>query len=618
MIELTFPLQGEAVPVHVPESGADLDAFRDWFEDANRRGPIGFDTETTGLDIYAPGYRVRTAQFGDRTQGWVLRVDNDPRMMRHAIRALKEANKLIIHNAPFDWLVCDEHMPGITLEMLAPKTIDSRLLAALVDPRGRDEGGLGTALKPNSAHYLDPHAPDTQEGLYAVFHRYKANKHTGWKVPEIIHDPTFLSYGGGDVILVSRLAPILAARLSDMGVRQDLIDYEHELARICSIMTRTGILIDQDYTRNLDVELEAQFAKYSGVAASFGVINVNSNDQIITAMQATGVELTERTEKGALSVGKTVINPLAGFDVRGNRLDHIDPHPLAEAIYHAKRASKWRKTYVERFLNNADRQSRIHPSINSLQARTARMSITGDLAAQTLPSSDSMIRRAVLAEPGHRWFSVDFTAVELRVLAALADVRLMKQAIAEGRDLHDFTTELVYGNPFTPKQRKTCKGIGLGKVYGGGLATLVAQSGAPAPEVAKALKRYEAVYPEIGRASRRWQREARQNGFVTVTATGRPLPLDPHRAYAVVNYQCQSAARDVLGQGLITIEEAGLLPYLRLPIHDEVVGSAPADEAEEIMHEVERCMTMSLGGVPIDAKGEVGGRSWGSLYGADF
>jgi DNA polymerase-1 len=106
--------------------------------------------------------------------------------------------------------------------------------------------------------------------------------------------------------------------------------------------------------------------------------------------------------------------------------------------------------------------------------------------------------------------------------------------------------------------------------------------------------------------------------MVHVSVTGRRMPLDRHRTYAVVNYACQSAARDCLGQALINMEDAGLLDYLRLPIHDEVVGSAPAADAQDIVREIERCMTFDLFGVPIVAGGEIKGRSWGSLYGADF
>jgi DNA polymerase-1 len=214
--------------------------------------------------------------------------------------------------------------------------------------------------------------------------------------------------------------------------------------------------------------------------------------------------------------------------------------------------------------------------------------------------------------------STDFQAVEMRVLAALADVMRMKDAIRAGEDLHSFTARLVFGENFTPKHRKLCKGVGFGKVYGGGAATIARQTGAPIADVQRAISAYDRVYPEIKRASGRWQREARATGMVHVSATGRRLPLDRDRTYAVVNYACQSAARDVLGQALLHMEEAGLLPLLRLPIHDEVLASVPAEDAKDIAREIERCMTFSLYGVPIEAEAEIGKRSWGSLYGADM
>ena len=101
-----------------------------------------------------------------------------------------------------------------------------------------------------------------------------------------------------------------------------------------------------------------------------------------------------------------------------------------------------------------------------------------------------------------------------------------------------------------------------------------------------------------------------------LSATGRQLPLDRKRMYAVVNFACQSTARDLLGQSLINAEEAGLLPYMRLPIHDEILAVAPRSEAEEVGRAFGKAMTMELRGVPIDADPQVGGRSWGSLKGA--
>jgi DNA polymerase-1 len=326
-----------------------------------------------------------------------------------------------------------------------------------------------------------------------------------------------------------------------------------------------------------------------------------------------GETLTETTDSGALKVDKSILLDLADLDQQWQPRGTRKPNPLADAVLRSKRAGKWRTSYAIPMRDNLDANGRIHPKINSLQARTARMSVAAP-AFHQLPSGDWTIRRGVIADEGERVFSVDYSAVEMRVLAALADERTMRRAIAEGRDLHDFTAELIWGPDFTKAHRKMGKGVGFGKVYGGGATTLARQTGAPIAEVKTAIAAYDRVYPGIRRFSNKVQREARGNGFVVITPTGRRLPLDRDRVYAATNYAVQSTARDVLCQALLTMHDAGLTEYLLLPIHDECLGSAPAGIVEDVAREVGKAMAMDFFGVPLDTDPEVGGRSWGSLY----
>ncbi|QAX95024.1 DNA polymerase I [Streptomyces phage Sebastisaurus] len=602
---------GEVVTINVPETDNDLREFMQWARTAALRGPIALDTETTGLDIYSRTFRLRTMQFGDERTAWVIHWERGGRFIEAALYVLRAAQHFLIHNAPFDWLVLDEHAP-FALEILAPKTTDTKIKATLIDPREPHKGGIGTGLKPLSAYWTDPSAPDTQGDLTEVFNSLGFTKQTGWANIPLDH-PTYNLYAGLDVIYTARLDPILTAELARLGVRPALVDYEHQIARMCSVMMRAGIVLDEEYASTLSTKLHEEESRYSVVAARYGVESVNSGAQVSEALLGMGEELTQRTDAGALKVDKAVLLPLADLDRDWQRIGARDPNPLADAVLRAKRAGKWVTAYADTFLNNLDVNGRVHPNINTLAARTGRMSVTKP-ALQTLPSSDYMIRRALLADPGHVMLSTDFAAVEMRVLAALANVKRMKQAINAGEDLHDFTARLVFGPNFTKAHRKLCKGIGFGKVYGGGAETIARQTGAPIAQVRAAIAAYDRAYPEIVRASKKWQREARATGLVTVSVTGRRLPLDRDRMYAVVNYQSQSAARDVLGQAMLNMEEAGLLDYMKLPIHDEVLASVPAREAQEFAREFERCMSFDLFGVPIESEAEVGGRSWGSLY----
>jgi DNA polymerase-1 len=598
------------------ERPEDLAPFMDWVR--AQRGTVCFDTETQGLRIYSmgPGF-LRLAQFGTATEAWVVPVELGEAFRQAATDALRILPSLTGHNViGFDGLVVDEHL-GVKLEEFCPKTQDTMITAKLIDPRSPEAGGMGAKLKPHAAHYIDPTAPDTEEGLTAVFKSLGYTKKSGLGWIHVPWDhPTYVEYAMLDVILGSRLLVAHEREMERRGVRPALVEYEREISRLCAIMTRAGMYVDEDYTRQQYDTLDAEVSKYLAIAERYGVANVNSRAQVIAALEAMGETLSKRTKTGNQSVDGTVLRKLADMTDKWESIGSRKPNPLANAVLRATRAGKWKTTYIDTFLNERDAKGYIHPNIQTLEARTGRMSITKP-AVQTLPAGDWMIRRCLLTEGRNFvWVSVDFQAVEMRVLAALANVKRMREALIAGEDLHGYTASLVYGPDYTPYHRKVAKAIGLGKVYGGGADHISGQTGAPVADVRRAMAEYERVYPEIRLASNRWQREARQHGLVTVSATGRLLPLDRDRMYAVVNYQCQSAARDVLGQSMLNMEAAGLLPYLRLPIHDEVLASVPRSEASDIAREIERCMTFDLKGVPIVAEAEIGGRSWGSLYGA--
>ncbi|CAA07135.2 unnamed protein product [Lomovskayavirus C31] len=616
MIEYHHDVRGDVITVFIPETERDLREFMHW---ARNKPELALDTETTGLAMYSSGYKLRTVQFGTAHEAWVIHYELGGRFAEAADYVLKHCPRFLIHNAPFDWLVLDAHTP-VSMESLAPRTVDTKIKATLIDPRQPQDGGIGTGLKPLSAFYVDPSAPDTQGDLTAVFRSLGLTKETGWAGIDLRH-PTYNLYAGLDVIYTARLNPCLDAEHARLSIRPTLLEYEHEIAYMCAYMQRAGLALDLEYVDTLRRMLREEEEKHLYAAAMWGVDSVNSGAQVAEALLAMGETLTQRTDGGALKVDKAVLLPLADLDRDWERIGAREPNPLAEAVLRAKRAGKWVTTYADRFANNHDPHGRIHPNINTLQARTGRMSINGDFAAQTLPSSDWMIRRAIVGDaPDHIMGSVDFQAIEMRVLAALADVKRMKDGFVNGGsdfDIHMYTAQLIKGLEATKRDRKVFKGAGFGKVYGGGVATIARQTGATEAEIARAVAEYDRVFPEIKRASSRWQREARGTGLVTVSVTGRRLPLDRNRTYAVVNYQCQSAARDVLGQAMLNMRDAGLLDYMKLPIHDEIVFSAPKADAKDIAREFEKCMTMDLFGVPVVADADLGGRSWGSLYGAD-
>jgi DNA polymerase-1 len=607
VITLSHTIAGTDCTINYPERREDLVAFRSFL--AQGDPVLGLDSETSGLDIYAPGFALRLVQFGNADEAWVLDAEQFADDIRDALR---QPRHFALHHAPFDLQVFDRHL-GVRIEELADRCFDTRIWAHLLDPRQESEGGAGLSLKPLSAIYVDDAAPDTQAGLHAHFHELGYTNESGWALIDK-RDELYVRYAGLDTILETRLFYELKTIISEVGLSR-LSQFEHLLQSYLMLMQRRGMRLDLDYVDALDVDLSREAAEYREVARRYGVDNVNSTRQVADALVAMGEELTERTKTG-LKVDKAVLLPLADMNNLWERRDAREPNILADAVLRSKRAEKWRTAYVGAFRDLADVDGRLHASLGALQARTARMSVSRP-PLQQLPSSDWKIRRAIIADPGQVFISSDYDQIELRVLAALADVKGMKQAIADGTDLHGYTAGLVYGPDYTPKQRKLMKGVGFGKVYGGGKTTLARQTGADVAAVAEAVRQYDRVYPEVKRYSRMLQRKAEFGKREVVTVSGRHLPLDRDRLYAATNYVVQSTSRDILAQAIVDLFDAGLGDFLLLPIHDELIAQAPTDDADEVAREITRIMTTDFRGVPLTATAEVTGHNWGASYGAD-
>ncbi|MEO3857470.1 DNA polymerase [Acrocarpospora sp. B8E8] len=596
MRQIPWRVAGQEVVVNVAEGEEDILAFREFVTTA---GPLAFDTETTGLDIYASDCRVRLAQFGTGRTAWVLPVESGPQWADLAAWALRTAERLYCHNATFDLLVADAHL-RVPLEVTYLKTVDVRIMAHLTDPRSAHEGGTGHSLEALTRAHLDAEVADQVKGAMRELAReLKTTKGEIFRIVPLDH-PRYLLYAGMDVLLTSRLFEHMLYSVPHASRR--LVVFEHQVAYVCAIMERKGFLVDIPYTLQLADRLERQAKQHADTAAALGVDNVNSTDQVAQALTRRGAALTETTATGKPKVDKAILDRLVA-----------DGDELAIAVQRAKRASKWKTTYADTFLELADPGHRIHCGINSLAARTARMSITRP-ALQTLPSGEHMIRSCYLAEEGEVIISVDYQAIELRVLAALAGERKMIEAIRAGKDLHGLTASLVFGPDYSDTQRKAAKILGFGKVYGGGPATLARQTGLSVADARRVVAAYDEGYPAIARYTKQLQADLPRQGFAVVTGNGRRLPVDRAKPYAALNFMIQSTARDMLAAGLLEIHKQGLLDYLRLPVHDEVIASAPAEDAKEVAHALADAMAGQINGVPLATEAEIGGRSWGSLY----
>ena len=257
------------------------------------------------------------------------------------------------------------------------------------------------------------------------------------------------------------------------------------------------------------------------------------------------------------------------------------------------------------FLAAADPAGRVHPQVNTLRAKTARMSITNP-ALQTLKKHDPRLRRCFTADPGHVLISCDFSQVEVRVAAALADDPTLEQVIMSGADIHDATAALMYGEGFTDEQRTISKRATFGTIYGGGARALASQTGVSEDTARQVIQRWRRTYPRVIAYGRRLAELAE-----VVTASGRRIPADPARPYANANYAVQSTARDLLLAAVYTLVTRYQVGGLWLFVHDEIIVQAPEHDAERVRGLLERAMTSTFRGLPIVADAKILGPAWG-------
>ena len=591
------PVGDELVRIQVIEHVDDLSDFRKWVDD---NPVIAVDSETTGLDIYSDDFRLRTVQVSNRHDSWVIPVEKDPMFQVAAEHTIREASRLIVHNAGYDLPVFDRTL-GLKLEETYPKTTDTRILASLVDSRGQKDGGIGHSLEALTIEYIDPVVGEEVKGSMS-----KLAKETGCKKADVfknidIDNPDFCLYAAMDPILTWRIAEKLAPLVPKSAV--SLIGFEHKVAEVCAVMGRTGFLLDVPYTEALSNHLRGQEDYAAGeLYYWWGIDKFGSTEQVADCLEAVGVELKGRTPTGKRKVDKSVLDGLIKDE------DHT-AHDLAVWVHDAKEARKRRTTWVDGFLGGMDGRNRVHPSINPLAARTGRMSISG-IPAQTLPSGDWLIRRCFIPDEGQSLVSVDYQAQELRVLAALSGDSTMKRAFEYGADLHQLTADAA------GVSRKVGKMANFLQVYGGGPAALCEGAGISFPDAKRVIDAFQTTYPGVKKFAQAMEKEAAARSCIT-TPTGRVLPVDPDRGYSAVNYMVQSTSRDVTCRGLLKLYDDGLADYLRLPIHDEVLASVPTKEAAEIAEQIRQGLRMDLGGVCIDTDAEILGESWGAGYVSD-
>jgi DNA polymerase-1 len=420
-------------------------------------------------------------------------------------------------------------------------------------------------------------------------------------------------------LLTWRLAQQQRPRLADLGLEGLFREIELPLSRILARMEAVGVKMDpyrlgeiSARVRDRVDELEDRIYALAGERFTIG-----SPQQLATI-------LFERLQLAPARRGKT------GFSTDARVLKTLrDRHPIVAAVEEWRELTKLLNTYLEPLPTRLDPQTgRLHTTFNQTVASTGRLS-SSNPNLQNIPirtDLGSEIRGAFVAEPGWRLVVADYSQIELRLMAHLAQEPALLDAFRRGEDVHRATAAAVAGIPVeevTRRQRDRAKATNFGIMYGLSAFGLAEQTGMSREEAQQFIDAYFARYPQVAEFRREVIRRAAEEGHVT-TVFGRRRGLPELRGHTVrerslgerlaVNTVLQGSAADIIKVAMIRVTreltKRALQTRLVLQIHDELIFEAPAPEVKEAVPLVREAM---CGAYEMDPPLEVSigaGESW--------
>ncbi len=400
---------------------------------------------------------------------------------------------------------------------------------------------------------------------------------------------------------------------------------ERPLIPVLLGMEQSGIKIDATALRRLSSEfekrmgeLEREIHKIAG--REFNVGSPKQLGEILFDEQ--NLPGGRRSKTGAWSTDASVLEELAE-----------QGHPLPVKILEHRQISKLKSTYTDALVRELDAKTgRVHTSYMMTGAATGRLAST-EPNLQNIPvrtEEGRKIREAFIAEAGNKLMSADYSQIELRLLAHVADIKSLKEAFARGDDIHAITASGMFGVPvkgMDPLVRRRAKAINFGIIYGISAFGLANQLGIGQAEAREYIAKYFERYPGIRDYMEQTKDYARKNGFVK-TPFGRKVHLkhindknQGMRAFserAAINAPLQGGAADIIKRAMIRLPDAlkaaRLKAQMLLQVHDELLFEVPdkeIDKAKDVARKVmESAATLS---VPLVVETGVG-TNWAAAH----
>ncbi|MFZ2620048.1 MAG: DNA polymerase [Alphaproteobacteria bacterium] len=397
---------------------------------------------------------------------------------------------------------------------------------------------------------------------------------------------------------------------------------EKPLLPILADMERCGVLVDRAQLGKLSQEFAVVMAREEGgIHALAGkVFNVQSPKQLAEVL-FTDMHIDAGKNK-KLSTNVDVLEELAE-----------QGHSIARRVLNYRSVAKLRSTYTEALQAQINpKTGRVHTSYNPVGAATGRLSST-DPNLQNIPvrtEDGRKIRSAFIAPAGHVLMSADYSQIELRLLAHLSGSVALRQAFAEGRDIHAFTAAQVFDVPLdavSKDQRRVAKILNFGLIYGMGAGSVAAQLGIPKTEAQDYVNRFFARYDGVKEYMEANKEFARQHGYVQ-TLYGRRIHLPDMKSYngglragaerAAINAPLQGSNADmiklVMPKIAAALRAANLQARMVMQVHDELILEVPETEIEPVTTLVRNLMeTTTALAVPV-AVGIGMGPNWDAAH----
>ncbi|MES0812414.1 DNA polymerase I [Roseibium sp. SCPC15] len=589
-----------AIDSNAYETVTTVERLQEWCEAAFEKGYVAFDTETTSLDAmqadlvglslstepgracYVPLAHVDGE--GDLLGGGGLLPDQIP--LKDALEVLKPMLEdrsvlKIAQNLKYDWLVMTRY--GIDIGPFD----DTMLLSYTVDA-GKGGNGMDELSERWLGHKPIPFKEVCGSGKSMItFDKVAIDKAT--------------AYAAEDADVTLRLWLILKPRLASDHMATVYETLERPMVPVLARMEKRGISVDRQMLSRLSGDfaqgmagLESEIYELAGQTFNIGSPK-QLGDILFGKMELPG---GKKTKTGAWSTSAQVLEELAA-----------EGHELPSKIVAWRQLSKLKSTYSDALPGYINPETgRVHTSYALAATTTGRLS-SSEPNLQNIPvrtEEGRKIRQAFVSEKGHKLISADYSQIELRVLAHIADIPQLKKAFEDGLDIHAMTASEMFGTPIEgmdPMVRRQAKAINFGIIYGISAFGLANQLGISRGEAGDYIKTYFERFPGIKDYMEETKKKVHADGYVT-TIFGRKAHYlevntkNPnHRAFyerAAINAPIQGSAADILRRAMVRMEDklldARLDAQMLLQVHDELIFEVPDAQVDDTIPVIREVM----------------------------